>query len=152
MMNSQKSYTGKINLIKEGKKIDIGEVIKHNEIINKSLKFKTMPSYCLKCRKNTESINPRVSKTNGKTIILSKCAICGAGFIKKQEPSGIFSNLGLKTLSSENPLLDVILFQNCKMNELVNRFLLSGDKFMPEMHLKQSGFTYSARGPFTKNK
>ena len=38
------------------------------------------------------------------------------------------------------------------MNELVNRFLLSGDKFMPEMHLKQSGFTYSARGPFTKNK
>ena len=71
-MNSQKSYTGKINLIKEGKKIDIGEVIKHNEIINKSLKFKTMPSYCLKCRKNTESINPRVSKTNGKTIILSK--------------------------------------------------------------------------------
>ena len=72
MMNSQKSYTWKINLIKEGKKIDIGEVIKHNEIINKSLKFKTMPSYCLKCRKNTESINPRVSKTNGKTIILSK--------------------------------------------------------------------------------
>ena len=42
-----------------------------------------MSSYCLKCRKNTESINPRVSKTNGKTIILSKCAICGAGFIKK---------------------------------------------------------------------
>ena len=38
------------------------------------------------------------------------------------------------------------------MNELVNRFLLSGDKFMPGMHLKQSGFTYSARGLFTKNK
>ena len=38
------------------------------------------------------------------------------------------------------------------MNELVNRFLLSGDKFMPEMHLKQSGFAYSARRPFTKNK
>ena len=31
-----------------------------------------------------------------------------------------------------------------KMNEMVNRFLLAGDKFMPEMHLKQSGFTYSA--------
>ena len=40
----------------------------------------------------------------------------------------------------------------CKMNENVNRFLLFGDKFMPEMHLKQSGFTYSACGPFTKNK
>ena len=39
-----------------------------------------------------------------------------------------------------------------KMNEIVNRFLLDSDKFMPEMHLKQLGFTYSARGPFTKNK
>ena len=38
------------------------------------------------------------------------------------------------------------------MNEFVNNFLLVGDKFMPEMHLKQPGFTYSACGPFTKNK
>ena len=38
-----------------------------------------MSSYCLKCKKNTESINPRVSKTiNVKTMILSKCAICGS--------------------------------------------------------------------------
>ena len=42
---------------------------------------------------------------------------------------------------------------NCiKMNEIVNKFLLAGDKFMPEMHLRQPGFTYSACGPFTKNK
>ena len=34
----------------------------------------------------------------------------------------------------------------------MNEFLLAGDKFMPEMHLKQPGFTYSACGPFTKNK
>ena len=40
----------------------------------------------------------------------------------------------------------------CKMNEFVNKFLLVGDKFMPEMHLRQLGFTYSACGPFTKNK
>ena len=39
-----------------------------------------------------------------------------------------------------------------KMNEIVNKFLLAGDKFMPEMHLKQPGFTYSACGLFTKNK
>ena len=39
-----------------------------------------------------------------------------------------------------------------KMNEIVNTFLLAGDKFMPEMHLKQPGFTYSVCGPFTKNK
>ena len=38
------------------------------------------------------------------------------------------------------------------MNEIVNKLLLVGDKFMPEMHLKQPGFTYSACGPFTKNK
>ena len=38
------------------------------------------------------------------------------------------------------------------MNEIVNKFLLVGDKFMPEMHLKQPGFIYSACGPFTKNK
>ena len=38
------------------------------------------------------------------------------------------------------------------MNEIVNKFLLAGDKFMPEMHLKQLGFTYSSYGPFTKNK
>ena len=38
------------------------------------------------------------------------------------------------------------------MNEIVNKFLLAGDTFMPEMHLRQPGFTYSACGPFTKNK
>ena len=38
------------------------------------------------------------------------------------------------------------------MKEIVNEFLLAGDKFMPKMHLKQTGFTYSACGPFTKNK
>ena len=39
-----------------------------------------------------------------------------------------------------------------KMNKIVNKFLLARDKFMPEMHLKQPGFTYSVCGPFTKNK
>ena len=38
------------------------------------------------------------------------------------------------------------------MNEIVNRFLLTGDKFVPEMHLRQPGFTYRASGPFTKIK
>ena len=48
-----------------------------------------MNSYCLKCIKDTENINPRVSKTsNGRTMILSKCPICNSkksGFIKNQE-------------------------------------------------------------------
>ena len=43
-------------------------------------------------------------------------------------------------------------FECKKINEIVNKFLLAGDKFIPEMHLKQPGFTYSACGPFTKNK
>ena len=65
-----------------------------------NLKNKTMLSYCLKCRKNTKIINPRVSKTNsGKAMILSKCAICSSKnskCIKKPEASGILSNLVLK--------------------------------------------------------
>ena len=48
--------------------------MKRNEIINNSIKMK---SYCLKCRKDTENINPRVSKTsNGRTMVLLKFAIC----------------------------------------------------------------------------
>ena len=38
------------------------------------------------------------------------------------------------------------------MNEIINKFLLVGDNFMPEMHLRQPGVTYSACGPFTKYK
>ena len=38
------------------------------------------------------------------------------------------------------------------MNEIVDKFLLASDKFMSEVHFKQPGFTYSARGPFTENK
>ena len=38
------------------------------------------------------------------------------------------------------------------MNDAINKFLLAEDKFIPEMYLRQPGFTYSACGPFTKNK
>ena len=59
-----------------------------------------MLSYCLKCRKNTESINPKALKTtNGKTMILSKCAIRGSKkskFIKEQQAKGLLSNLGIQ--------------------------------------------------------
>ena len=59
-----------------------------------------MLSYCLKCKKNNESVNPKVSKTtNGKAMILSTCAICSgkkSKFIKEQQAKGLLSNLGLK--------------------------------------------------------
>ena len=49
-------------------------------------------------------------------------------------------------------LLSPILFYIYKMNEIINKFLLAGDKLILEMHLRQTGFTYSACVPFTKNK
>ena len=73
-----------------------------------------MLSYCLKCKKNTESNNPKISATSdGKTMILSKCAICGAKtskFIKKQESKGLLSNLGIRTPLSKIPILGDVLF------------------------------------------
>ena len=73
-----------------------------------------MKSYCLKCRKDTENINPKVSKTsNGRTMGLSKCAICGSKksrFIKNQEAKGLLSNLGLRTPLGKLPILGDILF------------------------------------------
>ena len=72
--------------------------------------------------------------------------------MKEQEAKGLLSNLGSKTPQNKIPLLGDIYFKCIKMNEIMNKCLLKGDKFMPEMHLKQPGFTYSACGPFTKNK
>ena len=73
-----------------------------------------MESYCLKCRKYTENINPLVSSTsNGKVIILSKCAICNSKkskFINKQEAKGLLSKLGIKTPLSKITILGDILF------------------------------------------
>ena len=68
-----------------------------------------MESYCLKCKKYTKNINPQVSSTsNGKLMIISKCAICGSRkskFINKQEAKRLLSNLGIKTPLSKVPIL-----------------------------------------------
>ena len=73
-----------------------------------------MKSYCLKSIKNTEDINPSVSSTsNGKSMILSKCAICGSKksrFIKNQEAKGLLSRLGIRTPLSKALILGDILF------------------------------------------
>ena len=73
-------------------------------------------------------------------------------FVKEQEAKELLSSLGLKTPLSKVPLLGDILFWVYKMNKIVKNFLLAGDKCMPETHLKQPGFTYSACVLFTKNK
>ena len=73
-----------------------------------------MKTYCVKCKKITENIDPRVSKTsNGRTMILSKCAICSSKksrFIKNQEAKRLLSNLGIRTPLSKVPILGNILF------------------------------------------
>ena len=73
-----------------------------------------MKWYCLKRRKHTENINPKVSKTNNcRAMVLSKCAICGSKklrFIKNQEAKGLLSNLGVTTPLSKVPILGDILF------------------------------------------
>ena len=77
-------------------------------------KYEKMLSYCLKCRKNTEKINPKFSGTsNGKTMILSNCAKCGSKkskFIKKQEANELLSSLEIKTPLSKISLLGNVLF------------------------------------------
>ena len=73
-----------------------------------------MKSCCLKWKANTENIDPQVSSTsNGRAMILSKCAICGSKksrFIKHQEAKGLLSKLGIKTPLSKIPILGDILF------------------------------------------
>ena len=73
-----------------------------------------MESYCLKCKKYTKNIKPQLSSTsNGKLMILSKCAICGgkkSNFINKQEASELLSKLGIKTPLSKISILGDVLF------------------------------------------
>ena len=73
-----------------------------------------MLSYCLKCKKNTENVNPRVSKTtNGRTVIVSNCTVCGSKkskFVKKQEVNGLLNSLVINARLSKIPLLGYVLF------------------------------------------
>ena len=68
-------------------------------------------------------------------MVLSKCSICNSKksrFIKNQEAEGLLRNLGIKAPLIKVPILGDILFRtHIKMNEIVNNFLLAGDKFMP---------------------
>ena len=97
-----------------------------------------------------------VKTKNGKLMLSSNCAVCGdkkSRFMKEQEEKGLLSNLGIRTPLSKIPLLgDLLFYFIYKMNAILNKVLLAGDKFMPEMHLGQLGFTYSTCGPFTKHK
>ena len=71
-----------------------------------------MKTYCVKCRKVTENIDPKMFRTkNNRLIMQSKCSVCGikkSRFVKEQEAKGLLSNLGIRTPLSKIPLLDVL--------------------------------------------
>ena len=71
-----------------------------------------MNTYCLKCKTNTDNIDPKMFKTkNNKLLMQSKSSVCGtkkSGFVKKQDAKGLLSNLGIKTPLSKIPLLNVL--------------------------------------------
>ena len=104
-MKSQSSDTEKKIWLKKVKEKDL------MKLLGKMYKYKTN---CLKCKKNTDNINPRVSKTsNNKTTLLWKRTICGSEksrFIKEQETGGLLSSLGIKTPLNKILLLANVLF------------------------------------------
>ena len=71
-----------------------------------------MKTYCVKCRKDTENIDPKMFKTkNNRLIMQSKCPVRGINksrFVKEQEPKGLLSNLGIRTPLSKIPLLNTL--------------------------------------------
>ena len=71
-----------------------------------------MNTYCVKCRKDTENIDPKIVRTKHNRLVMqSKCSVCGikkSRFIKEQEAKGLFSNLGIKAPLSKIPLLNVL--------------------------------------------
>ena len=73
-----------------------------------------MLTYCLKCKKNTNNIDAKMTKTKTSRFMLSsKCAVCSckkSKFMKYQEAEGLLSNLVIKTLLSKIPLLGDLLF------------------------------------------
>ena len=69
-----------------------------------------MKNYCVKCRKDTENIDPKIVRTkNNRFVMQSKSSVCGikkSRFVKEQETKGLLSNLGIKTSLSKIPLLN----------------------------------------------
>ena len=68
----------------------------------------------MKCRKNSETKNPKIAKNkNGRIILLSKCTVCNSKkskFLKEQDVRGLLSSLGIRTPLSQVPLLSPLLF------------------------------------------
>ena len=73
-----------------------------------------MKTYCVKCRKDTENIDPKMVRTKNNRLVMQwKCSVCGikkSRFVKEQEVKGLLSNLGNKTPLSKISLLNVLFW------------------------------------------
>ena len=71
-----------------------------------------MKTYCLKCKKDTENIDPKIVRTkNNRLLMQSTCSDCKnkkSRFVKEQDAKGLLSNLGIRTPFSKIPLLNVL--------------------------------------------
>ena len=71
-----------------------------------------METYCVKCKKDTENIDPKMVKTKNNILVMQpKCSVWGikkSRFVKEEEAKDLLSNLGIKTPLSKIPLLDVL--------------------------------------------
>ena len=71
-----------------------------------------MKTYCLKCKMNTDNIDPKMVRTkNNRLLMQSKCSVCGtkkSRFVKEQYAKGLLSNLGIKAPLIKTPLLNVL--------------------------------------------
>ena len=72
-----------------------------------------MKTYCVKSRKDTENIDPKIVRTkNNRLLMQSKCSVCGikkSKLVKEQEAEVLLSSLGIKTPLSKIPLLNILL-------------------------------------------
>ena len=71
-----------------------------------------MQTYCVKCRKDAENIDPKIVRTEkNRLVMLSKCSVCGIKklrFVKEQEAKGLLTNSGIKTPLSKNTLSNIL--------------------------------------------
>ena len=71
-----------------------------------------MKTYCIKCRKDTENIDPKIVRTkNNRLVMQSKCSVCGiekSRLVKEQEAKSLLSSLGIRTPLSKIPLLNIL--------------------------------------------
>ena len=73
-----------------------------------------MKTYCLKCEKDTDNIDPKMFRTeNNRLLMQSKCSVCknkNSKFVKQQEAKGLLSNLGIRTPLNKIPLLNALFY------------------------------------------